>query len=72
MHASFILSGLCLAASAFAQAVSEGIAPTATAPAGCKPTFAGNFTLNVLDISFGVKKAAGAQVCIFSPAFFSI
>ncbi|KAF2809421.1 uncharacterized protein BDZ99DRAFT_476849 [Mytilinidion resinicola] len=56
MRFPIILAGL--AASAVAQGVSVGIAPTAAAPAGCKPTFAGRFTINVQDISFGVKEAS--------------
>ncbi|KAF2490823.1 hypothetical protein BU16DRAFT_530430 [Lophium mytilinum] len=58
MRVSTILAGLGLAASVVAQGVSEGIAPTAAAPAGCKPTFAGKFTINVQDLSFGVKEAS--------------
>lgn len=50
MRPSIILSTLCLAATAVAQAVSEGIAPSAAAPSGCKPNFSGNFTLNTASI----------------------
>lgn len=48
---SSILSTLCLAATAVAQAVSEGIAPSAAAPSGCQPNFSGNFTLNTASIA---------------------
>lgn len=51
MRSSIILSTLCLAATAVAQAVSEGIAPSAAAPSGCNPNFSGNFTLNTASIA---------------------
>jgi len=51
MRPAIIISTFCLAATAVAQAVSEGIAPSATAPSGCKPNFSGNFTLNTASIS---------------------
>lgn len=51
MRPSIILSTLCLATTAVAQAVSEGIAPSAAAPSGCQPNFSGNFTLNTASIA---------------------
>ncbi|OCK75567.1 hypothetical protein K432DRAFT_386120 [Lepidopterella palustris CBS 459.81] len=62
MRFTIILSGLCLAASAAAQAVSIGIAPTAAAPPGCKPTYAGNFTLNVANGPSDVQRRQETQI----------
>ena len=65
MRPSIILSTLCLAATAVAQAVSEGIAPSAAAPSGCKPNFSGNFTLNTASI-VNTQKNEVSEVCNLS------
>ena len=62
MRSSIILFILCPAATAVAQAVSEGIAPSAAAPSGCKPNFSGNFTLNTASIANTQEKEV-SEVC---------
>ncbi|OCK94652.1 uncharacterized protein K441DRAFT_659487 [Cenococcum geophilum 1.58] len=62
MRSSIILSTLCLAATAVAQAVSEGIAPSAAAPSGCQPNFSGNFTLNTAAIANTRKNEASEVI----------
>ena len=62
---SSILSTLCLAATAVAQAVSEGIAPSAAAPSGCQPNFSGNFTLNTASIA-STQENQVSEVCNLS------
>ena len=68
MKFSIILSTLCLAATAVAQAVSEGIAPSAAAPSGCKPNFSGNFTLNTASIA-NIQENETPEVCNLSMSF---
>ncbi|OCL06844.1 hypothetical protein AOQ84DRAFT_223419, partial [Glonium stellatum] len=56
-----MLSTLTLAATALAQAVSEGIAPSAPAPSGCKTSYTGNFTLNTASIATTQQNAVSSE-----------
>jgi hypothetical protein len=60
MRASTILGSLLYAATAFAQAVPEGIAPDESSPDGCEQTVEGNFTIGIA-ISVGVHKRESAS-----------
>ncbi|MCJ1299183.1 hypothetical protein MMC08_001975 [Hypocenomyce scalaris] len=56
----YTLALLALAASALAnpmpQAVTADITPSASAPAGCMPTFAGNFEIQIVNVTTSSKK----------------
>ncbi|XPS70081.1 tRNA pseudouridine(32) synthase [Ascochyta lentis] len=61
MRASSFLAPLFFAASSLAQAVEEGIEPSSSAPAGCKTTVEGNFTIGVENFFAARSKRETAQ-----------
>ncbi|KAJ4347720.1 hypothetical protein N0V95_005174 [Ascochyta clinopodiicola] len=61
MRASSFFAPLFFAASSLAQGVEEGIEPSSSAPAGCKTTVKGNFTIGVENFFSARSKRETAQ-----------
>lgn len=70
MRTSTLLAPLLYAASSLAQGVAEGIAPSASAPAGCSENVKGNFTIGVENFYAPKSKRESAQEvnCLLQPS----
>jgi hypothetical protein len=63
---SILLATLSCAATTFAQAVPEGIAPDEASPEGCEQTVDGNFTINIAVPVSRHKRESATEVCLSS------
>jgi hypothetical protein len=62
MRTSTVFAPLLFAASGLAQAVQEGIAPSASPPSGCQLNAVGNFTIGVLKVGHHSKRESAVEV----------
>lgn len=61
MHTTFALAALAAVAYARPQGVTENIAPQASAPEGCSPSYSGSFQIQAVNFT----TPAVAKVCHF-------
>ena len=59
-----VLSLLACVASAAAQGVTDKIAPEATAPAGCAPSFENKFEISILELGNPTKRSEVSSDCL--------
>jgi hypothetical protein len=63
MHSSFAFAALVATAFARPQGVTENIAPEASAPEGCSPSFSGSFQIQAVNVT---STATKAKVCLLT------
>jgi hypothetical protein len=70
MRTSTVFAPLLFAATTLAQAVEEGIEPSAPAPENCQINAVGNFTIGTLKVGHHSKRESAVEVSLlpFSPS----